>query len=184
MAKPKPRMFSGIQPSGELHIGNYLGAVRNWVALQDQYEALLMEAMAQRVSDIHIECLPGRDKVRIRFRKDGILQPYLELPHTYRAALIGRLKIMCDLDISERRKPQDGKIDFSRFHAGTRLELRVATIPTMFPPDCLRMPRPTETSALYRMMVSMSSVPSSTRATSRRRTGAPSTCATTMPSSS
>jgi tryptophanyl-tRNA synthetase len=39
MAKPKPRMFSGIQPSGELHIGNYLGAVRNWVALQDQYEA-------------------------------------------------------------------------------------------------------------------------------------------------
>ena len=91
---------------------------------------MILEAMAQRVSDIHIECLPGRDKVRIRFRKDGILRPYLELPHTYRAALIGRLKIMCDLDISERRKPQDGKIDFSRFHAGTRLELRVATIPT------------------------------------------------------
>ena len=67
--------------------------------------------------------------MRIRFRKDGELRPYMELPHTYRAAIIARLKIMCDLDISERRKPQDGKIAFSRFQPGARLELRVATIP-------------------------------------------------------
>jgi type II secretory ATPase GspE/PulE/Tfp pilus assembly ATPase PilB-like protein len=82
------------------------------------------------VSDIHVECQPGRDKVRIRFRKDGHLKPYLELPHTYRAALIGRVKIMCDLDISEKRKPQDGKINFAKFMPGQKLELRVATIPT------------------------------------------------------
>jgi type II secretory ATPase GspE/PulE/Tfp pilus assembly ATPase PilB-like protein len=91
---------------------------------------MILEAQAQGVSDIHVECAPGREKVRIRFRKDGRLAPYLELPHTYRAALLARLKIMCDLDISERRKPQDGKITFGKFHPGARLELRLATIPT------------------------------------------------------
>ena len=92
--------------------------------------SMISEAQAQGVSDIHIECQPGREKVRIRFRKDGALRPYIELPHTYRSAMIARLKIMCDLDISERRKPQDGKINFGKFMTGARLELRVATIPT------------------------------------------------------
>jgi type II secretory ATPase GspE/PulE/Tfp pilus assembly ATPase PilB-like protein len=92
--------------------------------------SMIAEAQNQGVSDIHVETQPGRDKVRIRFRKDGQLRPYLELPHTYRSAFIARLKIMCDLDISERRKPQDGKITFSKFVQGSRLELRVATIPT------------------------------------------------------
>jgi type II secretory ATPase GspE/PulE/Tfp pilus assembly ATPase PilB-like protein len=91
---------------------------------------MILEAQAQGVSDIHVETQPGREKVRIRFRKDGQMRPYLELPHTYRNALIARLKIMCDLDISERRKPQDGKISFGKFVQGSRLELRVATIPT------------------------------------------------------
>ncbi len=91
---------------------------------------MILEAQAGGVSDIHVECAPGREKVRIRFRRDGELRPYLELPHTYRGALIARLKIMCDLDISERRKPQDGKIAFGRFVTGSKLELRVATIPT------------------------------------------------------
>ena len=91
---------------------------------------MIVEAQSQGVSDIHVECPPGREKVRIRFRKDGQLRLYLEVPHTYRAALIARLKIMCDLDISERRKPQDGKIAFGKFHPGSRLELRLATIPT------------------------------------------------------
>jgi type II secretory ATPase GspE/PulE/Tfp pilus assembly ATPase PilB-like protein len=90
----------------------------------------IIEAHGQGVSDIHIETMPGREKVRIRFRKDGVLRPYLELPHTYRAAVIARIKIMCDLDISERRKPQDGKINFAKFSPKHRIELRVATIPT------------------------------------------------------
>jgi type II secretory ATPase GspE/PulE/Tfp pilus assembly ATPase PilB-like protein len=92
--------------------------------------SMILEAHAQGVSDVHIECPAGREKVRIRFRKDGLMRPYLELPPGYRAAVIARLKIMCDLDISERRKPQDGKINFAKFVAGVRLELRVATIPT------------------------------------------------------
>jgi type II secretory ATPase GspE/PulE/Tfp pilus assembly ATPase PilB-like protein len=91
---------------------------------------MIVDAHGQGVSDIHVETLPGREKVRIRFRKDGVLKAYLELPHTYRAAIVARIKIMCDLDISERRKPQDGKINFTKFSPQHKLELRVATIPT------------------------------------------------------
>ena len=90
----------------------------------------ILEARQQGVSDIHIECQPGNEKVRIRFRRDGVLRPYIELPASYRQAMVARIKIMCDLDISERRKPQDGKISFGRWVQGQRLELRVATIPT------------------------------------------------------
>ncbi len=92
--------------------------------------SMILEAHAQGVSDIHVECPPGREKVRIRFRKDGLLHPYLELPPSYRSAIVARIKIMGDLDISERRKPQDGKINFAKFVQGVRLELRVATLPT------------------------------------------------------
>jgi type II secretory ATPase GspE/PulE/Tfp pilus assembly ATPase PilB-like protein len=92
--------------------------------------SMIMEAQAQGISDIHIETLPGTQKVQIRFRRDGVLKPYLQLPHTFRSALLARIKVMCELDIAERRKPQDGKIAMSRFISGSRLELRVATIPT------------------------------------------------------
>ncbi|RRS05170.1 pilus assembly protein PilB [Aquabacterium soli] len=91
---------------------------------------MIVEAHQQGVSDIHVESYPGREKIKIRFRKDGALVPYLELPHNYRSAVIARIKIMCDLDISERRKPQDGKINFARFVPQYKIELRVATIPT------------------------------------------------------
>ena len=91
---------------------------------------MIIDASVQGVSDIHIETHPGTEKLKIRFRRDGVMKPYLELPNTYRNAMIARIKIMCDLDISERRKPQDGKINFARFSPQHRLELRVATIPT------------------------------------------------------
>ncbi|MDO9481915.1 MAG: ATPase, T2SS/T4P/T4SS family [Hydrogenophaga sp.] len=91
---------------------------------------LIIDAAQQGASDIHIECPPGREKIRIRFRRDGHLLLHMELPHTYRAAVVSRIKVMCDLDISERRRPQDGKIIFTRFSPQHRLELRVATIPT------------------------------------------------------
>ncbi|VTU36843.1 Type II traffic warden ATPase [Variovorax sp. PBL-E5] len=91
---------------------------------------MILEAHREGVSDIHIESYPGREKIRIRFRKDGRLRTYLELPPNYRNAMIARVKIMCDLDISEKRKPQDGKINFAKFSPQHRIELRVATIPT------------------------------------------------------
>src|SRR3954470_23952302 len=90
---------------------------------------IVIDAYNQGASDIHIEPYPGKAKTEIRFRKDGSLVPYLEVPASYRNALVARLKIMCDLDISEKRKPQDGKIKFKKF-GPLDIELRVATIPT------------------------------------------------------
>jgi type II secretory ATPase GspE/PulE/Tfp pilus assembly ATPase PilB-like protein len=90
---------------------------------------IIVDAYNQRASDIHIEPYPGKNKTIIRFRKDGTLFPYIEVPASYRSALLARLKIMCDLDISEKRKPQDGKIMFKKY-GPLDIELRVATIPT------------------------------------------------------
>jgi type II secretory ATPase GspE/PulE/Tfp pilus assembly ATPase PilB-like protein len=90
---------------------------------------VIVDAYNQGASDIHIEPYPGKAKTEIRFRKDGSLGPYIEIPASYRQAIAARLKIMCDLDISEKRKPQDGKIKFKKF-GPLDIELRVATIPT------------------------------------------------------
>ncbi len=90
---------------------------------------VIIDAYQQGASDIHIEPYPGKAKTEIRFRKDGELMQYISVPGSYRNAIAARLKIMCDLDISERRKPQDGKIKFKKF-GPLDIELRVATIPT------------------------------------------------------
>jgi type II secretory ATPase GspE/PulE/Tfp pilus assembly ATPase PilB-like protein len=92
--------------------------------------SMILEAHREGASDIHIESYPGQEKTRIRFRRDGLLYTYLELPPSYRNAIVARVKIMCDLDISEKRNPQDGKINFAKYSPQHRIELRVATIPT------------------------------------------------------
>jgi type II secretory ATPase GspE/PulE/Tfp pilus assembly ATPase PilB-like protein len=90
---------------------------------------IIVDAYKMGASDIHIEPGPGKMKTQIRVRKDGSLLNYIEIPSTYRNALVTRLKIMCDLDISEKRRPQDGKIKFKKF-GPLDIELRVATIPS------------------------------------------------------
>ncbi|MEW6561820.1 MAG: ATPase, T2SS/T4P/T4SS family [Pseudomonadota bacterium] len=90
---------------------------------------IVVDAYKMGASDIHIEPAPGKDKTLIRFRKDGSLLPYIEIPSSYRSAVVTRIKIMCDLDISEKRRPQDGKIKFKKF-GPLDIELRVATLPT------------------------------------------------------
>lgn len=90
---------------------------------------IIIDAYNMGASDIHIEPYPGRGKTEIRFRRDGSLMPYIEVPASYRNAIVTRIKIMCDLDISEKRRPQDGKIKFKKF-GPLDIELRVATIPT------------------------------------------------------
>lgn len=90
---------------------------------------IIVDAYQEGVSDIHIETYAGKQNTRVRFRKDGALMPYLEIPPNFRNAIISRIKVMCNLDISERRKPQDGKLDFQHF-GPVRIELRVVTIPT------------------------------------------------------
>ncbi len=89
----------------------------------------IVDAQKLGASDIHIESYPEPQPSLIRLRVDGDLREYLRIPFVLRAPLLSRLKIMANLDISEHRMPQDGKIDFSRF-APTRLELRVAVLPT------------------------------------------------------
>ncbi len=90
---------------------------------------IIVDSYRMGASDIHIEPGPGKMKTQIRVRKDGSLLNYIEVPSTYRNALVTRLKIMCDLDISEKRKPQDGKIKFKKY-GPLDIELRVATIPS------------------------------------------------------
>jgi type II secretory ATPase GspE/PulE/Tfp pilus assembly ATPase PilB-like protein len=90
---------------------------------------IIIDAFKARASDIHVEPYGPRRDTMIRLRIDGQCREYQRIPGAYRRALAARLKIMAQLDIAERRKPQDGKI---KFHVadGRDIELRVATLPT------------------------------------------------------
>ena len=90
---------------------------------------ILLDGIRRGASDIHIETNGTERSSTVRFRIDGDCVLYQEVPPTYRRSIVARLKIMADLDISERRKPQDGKIRF-RLPDNT-VELRIATIPTV-----------------------------------------------------
>jgi len=90
---------------------------------------VILDAFTQGASDIHIETNPGNHETRIRFRNDGVLVDYMNLPASLRAAVVSRIKIMSELDISEHRRPQDGKIGFEQY-GGVKLDLRVAVLPT------------------------------------------------------
>ncbi len=90
---------------------------------------IINDGIAQRASDIHIEPNLGRKNVEIRYRVDGGCSVYQTVPYSYRAAIVSRVKIMSNLDITERRLPQDGKIKFKRPN-NDEIELRVATLPT------------------------------------------------------
>ncbi len=91
-------------------------------------DGIIADAIKKGASDIHFECYEKR--VRVRFRLDGALQEMAPIPFKYRAAIISRMKIMADLDISERRLPQDGRI---KVKLGERtIDLRVSVLPTIF----------------------------------------------------
>lgn len=90
---------------------------------------IIYDACMKKASDIHIEPYPGKEDVNVRIRIDGCCEDYLKIPHKYKYALPSRIKIMADLDIAEKRKPQDGKINFKTF-GPLDVELRVATMPT------------------------------------------------------
>jgi type II secretory ATPase GspE/PulE/Tfp pilus assembly ATPase PilB-like protein len=90
---------------------------------------MIIDGFNRNASDIHIEPRPGKANAVIRFRIDGACQVYQTIPYTFKRAIVSRLKIMSDLDISEKRLPQDGKIKFKKY-APLDIELRVASIPT------------------------------------------------------
>jgi type II secretory ATPase GspE/PulE/Tfp pilus assembly ATPase PilB-like protein len=114
--------------TGELDLDEQQAATSD-TTLVKLVNKIIVDAVAQRASDIHIEANPSGRNMRVRFRKEGALVTYLEMPSRFRKAMISRLKIMSQLDITERRKPQDGKIEFRRYGPAD-VELRVATIPT------------------------------------------------------
>ena len=90
---------------------------------------LIVDGYKARASDIHIEPYGPQKDTMIRLRIDGSCMEYQRVPGEFRRALVARVKIMSRLDISERRKPQDGKIKF-KMPDGRDIELRVATVPT------------------------------------------------------
>ena len=89
---------------------------------------LIRQAIQDRASDIHIE--PTEREVRVRYRIDGVLHEVMRSPKRVQAGLISRLKIMADLNIAERRIPQDGRV--SAVIGGRQVDLRVATLPTVY----------------------------------------------------
>lgn len=97
---------------------------------------ILADAFVRKVSDIHVE--PYENRFRVRFRLDGTLAEVYEFPKNMKAPLISRLKIMAQLDISEKRKPQDGRIKLEI--GGEPIDYRVSSLPTLFGEKvCLRL---------------------------------------------
>src|SRR6185436_5500234 len=91
-------------------------------------QAIMTQAVGDRASDVHIE--PTERDVRVRFRVDGVLHDVMHSPKNIQGGLISRLKVMADLNIAEKRVPQDGRI--SMRVGGRTLDLRVATLPTVY----------------------------------------------------
>lgn len=91
---------------------------------------MIVDAYQQGASDIHVESTTDDKPSRVRFRIDGVMRNYIDVPRNFSAALVSRIKIMAELDISEKRRPQDGKIRFENF-SPQRMELRVVTLPTV-----------------------------------------------------
>jgi len=89
---------------------------------------LVSRAVTERASDIHIE--PAERDLRVRFRIDGVLHEIMTTPKSVTGAVVSRLKIMADLDIAERRVPQDGRVALKV--GGRQIDLRVATLPTIY----------------------------------------------------
>jgi type IV pilus assembly protein PilB len=89
---------------------------------------LITQAVADRASDIHIE--PSEHDVRVRYRIDGVLHEVMRPPKTIQSGIVSRLKIMADINIAERRVPQDGRVSVTV--SGKQVDLRVATLPTVF----------------------------------------------------
>jgi len=90
--------------------------------------SLIADAVRKGASDIHVE--PYEKSMRVRFRIDGVMQEMMAPPFKFKAAILSRLKIMAELDIAERRVPQDGRIKIKVLNR--TIDLRVSSLPTIF----------------------------------------------------
>ncbi len=129
-------VLNEIEEPAEVEIAEEEEAVPTDVLIKDSEEApivrlangLIFEAVKLGASDIHIE--PFEKKVLVRYRVDGVLRVFHELPVKIKDSLVARYKIMSNLDISEKRKPQDGRIRI--LIQKKKIDLRVSTVPTVY----------------------------------------------------
>jgi type II secretory ATPase GspE/PulE/Tfp pilus assembly ATPase PilB-like protein len=119
----------GAEATGDRDDGGVVEVDENDSAVIRLANQVIVDACKARASDVHIEPYGAQRDTVIRFRVDGSCLEYQRIPGAYRRAIAARIKIMAQLDIAERRKPQDGKIKF-RLPDNREIELRVATLPT------------------------------------------------------
>ena len=114
------RLMQDLPPAEDLLGGEVQAPVIRMI------NALLLQALRERASDLHFEPYEGRSVVR--FRVDGVLHDVIEPPRALHAALVSRLKIMASLDIAEKRLPQDGRIALKL--GDKQVDVRISTLPT------------------------------------------------------
>lgn len=112
----------------EVDLSNIGNAVEDDAPIVRYVNLLVTQAISDRASDIHIE--PTEHDLRVRYRIDGVLHEMQRSPKQIQGGVISRVKIMSDIDIAERRKPQDGRMSVT--HNGRKIDLRVATLPTVW----------------------------------------------------
>ena len=119
------------QAAGEFEVEEdlaQLGAVIEDAPIVKLVNMLITQAVADRASDIHVE--PTEGDVRIRYRIDGVLHEVMRPPKKIQAGIVSRIKIMAEINIAERRVPQDGRVNITL--AGKPVDLRVTTLPTVY----------------------------------------------------
>jgi type IV pilus assembly protein PilB len=117
---------SSLEDAGEVELGVDAGPEE--APIVKLVGAILQRAVGEGASDIHIE--PRAKELTVRFRVDGVLREVMSVPQKLQGGVIARLKILGNLDIAERRLPQDGR--FSVRSGGQKVDLRVASLPTVF----------------------------------------------------
>jgi type II secretion system protein E len=121
-------MVDELRPVGEIDSAlDDLVMLANEAPVVKLVNLLLLEALDGRASDVHLEGYPGG--LRVRYRIDGVLQDAVAPPKRLAAAVVSRLKIMAELDIAERRVPQDGRIRLRM--QNRQVDVRVSTLPTL-----------------------------------------------------
>ena len=113
---------------GELDLASMGSVIEDDAPIVRFVNLIISQAIQDRASDIHIE--PAENHVRIRYRIDGVLHEMQRAPKATQNGMISRIKIVSDIDIAERRKPQDGRLSVT--HQGRKVDLRVATLPTVW----------------------------------------------------
>lgn len=129
VGEPEEEVEPASEGNGDTRKGISPGISETDVSVVKLVNDAINEAYDKRASDIHIEPDPKDKLVNVRFRIDGECIHYKNYPYEYRAAIVSRIKIMANLDITEKRLPQDGKLKY-KVPGADEIELRVATLPT------------------------------------------------------